>query len=215
MPCAARGSSPPVFHKSPEQKAAPAFCVFPVRAAQAARSLPGALSPGVAHLLPSTSPAPVPARAGRVPAPCVLPRPSQWMSTIKNLRRSLNRDWRPVCNVVGAAVLGAEPAPFPSLLPPVSSGAGPVRSLRTLLWTCWVPLFCEWLAVCSGRLISLSLFCCPTVSVGNSQKLPPIALRALRTGPYPKQCRPLLSIPPPLAGGRCGRLGYFSAGSCF
>ena len=26
-------------------------------------------------------------------------------------------------------------------------------------------------------------------------------------GPYPKQCRRLLSVPPPLAGGGCGRLG--------
>ena len=32
---------------------------------------------------------------------------------------------------------------------------------------------------------------------------------------YPKQCRPLLSVPPPLAGGGCWRLGYFSAGSCY
>ena len=39
--------------------------------------------------------------------------------------------------------------------------------------------------------------------------------QGLRARPYPKQCRPLLSIPPPLAGGGCGRLGYFSAGSCF
>ena len=46
--------------------------------------------------------------------------------------------------------------PFP--LPPASGGAGPVCSLRALLRTCSVPLFCEWLAVCSGRLIfSLSL----------------------------------------------------------
>ena len=34
-------------------------------------------------------------------------------------------------------------------------------------------------------------------------------------GPHPKECRWLLSVPPPLAGGGCGRLGYFSAGSCF
>ena len=133
MPCAARGSSPPVFHKSPEQKAAPAFCAFPVRAAQAARSLPGALSPGAVHLLPSTSPAPVPARAGRMPAPCVLPRPSQWMSTIQNLRRSLVRDWRPVCRVVGAAVLGAEPAPFPSPLPPAGLGRSAACELFSVL----------------------------------------------------------------------------------
>ena len=68
------------------------------------------------------------------------------------------RNWRPVCSAVGGAVLGAEPAPFPSSLPPASGGAGPVRSLPALLWTCSVPLFCERPAVCSGRLIfSLSL----------------------------------------------------------
>ena len=71
-PCAARGSSPRVCHKSTDS-AAPAFCAFPARAAQAARSLTGALSPGAARLLPSAAPAPVPARAGRVPAPCVSP----------------------------------------------------------------------------------------------------------------------------------------------
>ena len=59
---APRGSSPLVFHKNAEQKAAPAFRAFPVRAAQAARSLTGALSPGAARLLPSAAPAPVPAR---------------------------------------------------------------------------------------------------------------------------------------------------------
>ena len=121
-PSAARSSSPRVFHKSAEQKAAPAFCAFPVRAAQAARSLTGALSPGAARLLPSASPAPVPARAGRVPAPCVSPQPSRRMSTIQNLRRSLVRKWRPVCSAVGAAVLGAEPAPYPCLLPPAGLG---------------------------------------------------------------------------------------------
>ena len=94
MPCAPHGSSPRVLHKSPKQKAAPAFCAFPIGAAQAARGLTGALSPGAAHLLPSVSPAPVPARAGRVPAPCVSQRPSWRMSTIQNLRRSLIRDWR-------------------------------------------------------------------------------------------------------------------------
>ena len=37
----------------------------------------------------------------------------------------------------------------------------------------------------------------------------------LLAGPHPKECRRLLSVPPPLAGGRCGRLVYFSAGNCF
>ena len=31
----------------------------------------------------------------------------------------------------------------------------------------------------------------------------------------PKQCCLLLSVRPPLVGGRCERVGYFSAGSCF
>ena len=39
--------------------------------------------------------------------------------------------------------------------------------------------------------------------------------QGLLAGPYPKECRRLISVPPPLAGGGCGRLGYFSAGSCF
>ena len=88
-PCARRGSSPRVFHKSADSTV-PAFCAFPARAAQAARSLTGALSPvrcafsppwsqpqfppapvGCLLLLPSASPAPVTASAGRVCVPCV------------------------------------------------------------------------------------------------------------------------------------------------
>ena len=139
VPCAARGSSPRVFHKSRELKAAPAFCAFPARAAQAARSLTGGLSPGAARLLPSVSPAPVPALAGRVPAPCVSPGPSRRMSTIQNLRRSLVRNWRPVCSAVGDAFLGAKPAPCPFPLPPASclqqgwAGPQPASSSLDLL----------------------------------------------------------------------------------
>ena len=81
------------------------------------QELTGALSPGAPRLLPSAAPAPVPARAGRVRAPCVSPRPSRRMSTIQNLRRSLIGDWRPVCSAVGAAVLG----PSPPLSPPPAS----------------------------------------------------------------------------------------------
>ena len=47
------------------------------------------------------------------------------------------------------------------------------------------------------------------------KKAPSDGSQGLLAGPYPKQCRWLLSVPPPLAGGGCGRLGYFSAGSCF
>ena len=41
------------------------------------------------------------------------------------------------------------------------------------------------------------------------------SLELLSPSFVPKQCHPLLSVLPPLAGGGCGRLGYFFAGSCF
>ena len=49
--------------------------------------------------------------------------------------------------------------PFP--LPPASGGAGPVRSLRALLWTCSVPLFCKRPTVCLGWLIFSLSFAVP------------------------------------------------------
>ena len=54
-----------VLHKSADSTG-PAFCAFPARAAQAARSLRGALSPGAARLLFSAVPASVSGRAGRI-----------------------------------------------------------------------------------------------------------------------------------------------------
>ena len=47
------------------------------------------------------------------------------------------------------------------------------------------------------------------------KKSPSDCSQGLLAGPHPKECRRLLCVPPPLAGGGCGRLGYFSAGSCF
>ena len=70
VPCIAYGSSFRVLHESVDS-VAPAFCVFPAGAAQAARGLRGALSPGVARPLPSAAPASVSAGASRVRAPCV------------------------------------------------------------------------------------------------------------------------------------------------
>ena len=140
------------------RKSCACFLCLPCQSGSGSQELDGHTLPRCVRLLPSASPAPVPARAGLVPAPCVSTPPSLRMSTIQSLRRSLIRNWRPVCSVVGDAVLGAEPAPFPSPLPPAPGGAGLVCSLRALLWTCSVPLFSERLAVCSGRLIfSLSL----------------------------------------------------------
>ena len=70
MPCIVCTSSFWVFHKSADS-VAPAFCAFPTRAAQAARSLTGALDPGAVHLLPSVTPASVSTRASLVHVPCV------------------------------------------------------------------------------------------------------------------------------------------------
>ena len=154
-PCAARGSSPRELHKSPEQKAAPAFCAFPVRAAPAARGLTGALSPGAARLLPSA--APVPAHAGRSGACALcLATTLPGMSTIQNLRRPLIRNWRPVCRAVGAAVLG----PSPPLPPPAGLG----RSAACELFSGLARSLCS---ANGGNVFGpvnfLSLFCCPTV----------------------------------------------------
>ena len=90
------------------------FVPSPAQAAQAARTLMCALSLGVVHLLPSMVPALVSARASPVHVPCVYPQTSSWILTIQNLRKSLVRNWRPVCSVVGDAVSGAKFAPFPS-----------------------------------------------------------------------------------------------------
>ena len=115
----------------------------------------------------------------------------------------------PVCRVGVGGFSGAEFSPFPSLLPPTSSGDG-----AALLWSFSVPLFCEPPAVCSGRSIFLSLS-------HSLKKSPSVCSQGLLAGPYPKQCRRLFSaLPPPLcspplAGGGCGRLWYFSARSCF
>ena len=90
-------------------------CVFclPRPSGSGSQELHPCTLPGCGSLLPSASPAPVLARASRVPVPCVSQPPSQQMSTIQNLRKSLVRNWRPVCSVVGDAVFGAEFAPSP------------------------------------------------------------------------------------------------------
>ena len=123
-PCVECGSSFPVLHKSADS-VAPAFCVFPASAVQAARGL-GALSPGAVRLFP-----PRPQRAPPVGS-----------------QEVFRQEPGPVCRVGGGGFSGAEFALFPSPLPPTSSGDGPA-----LLWSFSVPLFCEPPVVCSGRLI--------------------------------------------------------------
>ena len=144
-PCPALQAVPALGFSSADS-AAPAFCAFPAREAQAARSLK-AHSPRVRRAFspPRSQPQFLPASRVRAPSPLRVPSPSPRrrrlgaralclaatlpaISTIQNLRKSLVRNWRPVCSVVGDAVLGAEPAPFPSPLPPASGVAGPVCS---------------------------------------------------------------------------------------
>ena len=122
---------------------------------------------------------------------------------LSGLRKSLDRNRGPVCRVGGGGFSGAEFAPFPSPLPPTSSGDGPA-----LLWSFSVPLFCEPQAVCSGRLVF-------SIAFQQFKRAPSDCSQGLWAGPYPKQCLPLLSVPPLFVGGECGRLGYFSSGSCF
>ena len=68
MLCAARGSSPPVFHKSPDL-AAPAFCAFPGPSSSGSQELDGS-TPRVWHAFSPLRPQPQ-----SLPAPvrCVCP----------------------------------------------------------------------------------------------------------------------------------------------
>ena len=124
------------------------------------------------------------------------------MATIQNLRESLVRNWRPVCSVRGDAVSGAEFAPFPSPLPPTSGRDGPVCRRLALLWSFSVPLFCEQSAVCSGPLIF-------SLATPQFKRAPSDCSQGLLAGPYPKQCRPLLSLGPHLLAADAGVWGTF------
>ena len=116
------------------------FVPSPAGAAQTARSLTGALSLGAVRLPPPRSQP----QLQRAPVGCVrlvsilgswpLAATLRQMSTNQNLRKSLVRNWRPVCSMVGDAVPGAEFAPFPSPLPPASAGgwAGPTLASSSL-----------------------------------------------------------------------------------
>ena len=151
-PCIECRSSFRVLHNSADS-VAPACCVFPASAVQAAKglrtfslarcdfSLRGewlrqqevlVASPRMRGLFP-----PWPQRA------------------LVGSHEVFRQEPGPACRVGGGGFSGAEFAPFPSPLPPTSPGDGPA-----LLWSFLVPLFCEPPAVCSGRL---TFPCYPTV----------------------------------------------------
>ena len=132
--------------------------------------LPGLSSSGSQELHGCTLPgcgAPSPLRGPslsfllRQSGACALCLAATLPADFQNIRKSLVRNWRPVCSVVADAVSRAEFAPFPSPLPPDSCGNGPVCSHPALLWTCSLPLFCERPAVCSGQLIFSLSFAIP------------------------------------------------------
>ena len=95
-------------------------------------------------------------------------------------------------------------SPPPCLLPP--AGDGPVHCWLALLWNCSVPLFCERLAVCSGRLIfSLSL------AIPQFKLLSHFSSLRLSSG----HSGPVLTLSNAACSSPFHHLGYFSAGSCF
>ena len=82
----------------------------------------------------------------------------------------------------------------------------------------------NWKPICSlvGGAISGADFArfpspLPSASGGGWASPEPASssLQLLSPSSVPKQSCPLLSIEPPLAGGGCEYLGYFSSGSCF
>ena len=147
-------------------------------------------------------------------------QPSWRMSTIQNLRKSLIRDWKPVCSLVEDALSGLSLPLSPPLclLPPV--GDGLVYSQLALLWNCsifplsWERISSVFISVFCRLIFSLSLLLSYSLSC-YLMLAPSDCPQGIQAGPYPKQCHPLPSVQLPLAGGRCEGLGYFSAGSCF
>ena len=108
----------------------------------------------------------------------------------------------PACRVGGGGFSGAEfsPCPSPCLLPPGGWAGSSLEFLSPFV-----------LQTAGGVFGSVLVF---SLAIPQFKKAPSDCSQGLRAGPYPKECRRLLSVPPPLAGGGCGRLGYFSAGSC-
>ena len=102
------------------------------------------------------------------------------------LRKSLDRNRGPVCRVGGGGSSGAEfaPCPSPCLLPPAGMGWLFSGVSQPLCFANRRGVF----RPDNFSLLSHSL-----------KKAPSDCSQGLRASPYPKQCRPLLSVLPPLA----------------
>ena len=144
------------------------------------------------------------------------PRPSRWMSTIQKLRKSLVRNWEPVCSLVGEPSLGPHlPLSLPPcLLPLAGMGQSAARQLfsgiaQSFLCSVNGPAVSSVSGFC--RLIfflSLALPQFKLLSHKSSLRLPSGHLGLVLT--LSNATAPLCSAPT-----CCQRLGYFFAGSCF
>ena len=136
------GSGSLVLHKGADSVGS-VFCAFPGQSSSGRQELDELTLPGCSTASPLHGPS---LSFWARPVWCILCpswgadlwlRPSQWMSTIQNLRKSLVRNWKPVCSLVGDVLSGADFAPFrlwlasASPLPP--AGDGLVRSQLALL----------------------------------------------------------------------------------
>ena len=148
------GSGSWVLHKGADS-VGPAFCAIPqLEQLRRPGAVASTLSSGAVHLITSLVPAARVSGSARLwCAMCLFwgadlwLRPSQRMSTVQNPRKSLVRNWKPVCSLVGDALSGAKFAPFLLWLVPACPLCpvrdGLVCSRLALLWYSLSPLFCE------------------------------------------------------------------------
>ena len=200
-PCVECGSSFRVLHKSADS-VAPACCVFPGLSGPGSQRF-GALSTGARRLFP-------PRRAARAARGLALsPRARRAPSLLgpsarrrSGLRKSSDRTRGLFAGWEGVASLGLS---LPLSPPPAS-----------FLQRGWGGSSLEFLSPFVLRTAGGVFRPLNFSSLSHSlKKSPSDCSQGLLAGPHPKEGRWLRSGPPPLAGGRCGRLGYFSAGSCF
>ena len=177
------------------------FMSSPASAILAARGL-GALSPGAARLFPRGEWLRQPeawAHFPRMRRAFYLCGPSARHRS--GLRKSFYRNQGLFAVWDRVASLGCLPlSPPPCLLPPAGMAGSSLEFLSPFVLRTAGGVF---------RPVNFSLLS------HSLKKSPSDCSQGLLAGPYPKQCRRLLSVSPPLAGGGCGRLGYLSAGSCF
>ena len=211
------------------------LCPSQVWAAQAKRCLASALSPREAVCL-SPPLSQLLCFLGAQRERCVSPLGS-WSLAATFLvdvncpgsQEDLVSNWEPARSLVENAISGTEIAPCWLWLPPAclsaSSGrwAGLQPASSPLVFTQSFVLWAAWQK--SSRLelfvakfsLSLAFFFFFSLAIpqfGLLSHVSSLRLPSGHSGLVLNQCSLCLPVQPPLAGGRCERLGYFSAGSC-